>query len=366
VCRALSAAHAKGIVHRDLKPENIFLIQRGGHADFVKVLDFGIAKVSTLSGSRRLTVSGTIFGTAEYMSPEQGRGENADHRTDIYAAGCILYEMLTGDVPFRARSFMDVLAKQLEEPVTPPSVRKPDANIPPALEAVVMKALEKNRDARFQTMSELAFALCDATGEDAQAMWGGQEVVEATTLRMAKPQFPSPAPVPPTPTPTPSPTLLPARSHAGIAWLGAAVGLGTLALAGWLTLGRRPPPAAPVVTPPPPVAAPVEPPPPAPTTHRVRIVSTPDHAEVRDGAERLGYTPLDLMLPADPVEVSVEKKGFKPQKLRIEADRDREYVLPLFPVERRATRPLPEPPPPEPEPAPSGEPKKPSELKSVE
>src|SRR5581483_7717345 len=116
ICRALGAAHSKGIIHRDLKPENIYLIEREGKPDFVKVLDFGIAKISSFDeGGSRLTRTGMIFGTPEYMSPEQAKGDRPDHRVDIYAAGCILYEMLTGDVPFHAETFMGVLTKHMFE-----------------------------------------------------------------------------------------------------------------------------------------------------------------------------------------------------------------------------------------------------------
>ncbi|MDO8617766.1 MAG: serine/threonine-protein kinase [Candidatus Uhrbacteria bacterium] len=159
ICRALEAAHEKGIIHRDLKPENIFLITRGGRPDFVKVLDFGIAKVVVPDQDQKLTVDGTILGTPEYMSPEQARGEQVDHRIDVYALGCILYQMLTGKVPLRGENFMATLSAHMFTMPHPPSQRMPQANIPPALEAVVMKALAKDREERFTTMEEMAKAL---------------------------------------------------------------------------------------------------------------------------------------------------------------------------------------------------------------
>ncbi|MCS6913785.1 MAG: serine/threonine-protein kinase [Myxococcales bacterium] len=159
ICRALGAAHSKQIIHRDLKPENIFLVERDGRTDVVKVLDFGIAKFSNIEEDKgRLTRTGMIFGTPEYMSPEQARGDPPDHRVDIYALGCILYEMVTGTVPFSADTFMGVLTKHMFEPVEPPS-RRARVAVPRDLEEIILRALDKDRDRRFQTMQELAQAL---------------------------------------------------------------------------------------------------------------------------------------------------------------------------------------------------------------
>src|SRR5690554_4538349 len=113
VVRALAAAHAAGIIHRDMKPQNVFLIQRGKTSDFVKVLDFGIAKIDD---GVQLTQAGMVFGTAAYMAPEQATGAGVDGRTDIYAVGCMLFEMLTGRLPFNGDNFMKVLAQHIREP----------------------------------------------------------------------------------------------------------------------------------------------------------------------------------------------------------------------------------------------------------
>jgi serine/threonine-protein kinase len=163
IARALGAAHDKGIVHRDLKPENVFLIDRDGRPDFVKIVDFGIAKVTPPAGQApepRLTRAGSVFGTPEYMAPEQaaGRGDT-DGRVDIYALGVLLYEMLCGRVPHRGDSMVRTLAMQMLDPIEPPSKVRPDLAIAPALEAVVMHALAKDRDQRYQTMAELLEAL---------------------------------------------------------------------------------------------------------------------------------------------------------------------------------------------------------------
>jgi tRNA A-37 threonylcarbamoyl transferase component Bud32 len=159
---ALGAAHAKGIFHRDVKPENIYLIRRG-EADFVKVVDFGISKAVKPGGvddgngeSYRLTHTGLLLGTPLYMSPEQARGdEDLDHRVDIWALGVLLYECLTGEVPFRANNYLQIISQVLTHEPLPPSRLRPELGIPDAVEAVVMRAMEKDRARRYQTMAEV-------------------------------------------------------------------------------------------------------------------------------------------------------------------------------------------------------------------
>ena len=148
VASALSAAHAKGIVHRDIKPENVYLIRRGD-ADFVKVVDFGISKaVKQGQGDDapdyRLTHTGLLLGTPLYMSPEQARGdEDLDPRVDVWAMGVMLYECLTGEVPFRANNYLGIISQVLTHTALPPSQLRPELGIPEAVEAVVMHAMEK-------------------------------------------------------------------------------------------------------------------------------------------------------------------------------------------------------------------------------
>ncbi|MFZ1864151.1 MAG: serine/threonine-protein kinase [Polyangiales bacterium] len=151
LCKALGAAHRAGIVHRDLKPENVFLTQREDVDDFVKVLDFGIAKVA--NGHKRITRAGEVLGTPHYMSPEQCEGEDVDHRTDVYALGVLLYEMITGHVPHDADTMMGILTKHMYEDPIPPKVRVPQ--ISDALEQVILRCLEKKPEQRYQTMSEI-------------------------------------------------------------------------------------------------------------------------------------------------------------------------------------------------------------------
>lgn len=151
VSRALGAAHDAGIIHRDLKPENVFLIRRDGVDDFVKVLDFGIAKVG--NGPNRLTRAGEVLGTPHYMSPEQCEGEDVDHRTDIYALGVLLYEMVTGHVPHDADTMMGILTKHMYEEPIPPKIRVP--HVSDDLEELIMRCLEKQPARRYQTMHEV-------------------------------------------------------------------------------------------------------------------------------------------------------------------------------------------------------------------
>jgi serine/threonine-protein kinase len=160
IAKGLRAAHGNGIIHRDMKPENVYLVQREGRPDFVKVLDFGIAKiVNDDTGGPALTQTGMIFGTPEYMSPEQAQGSTPDHRVDIYAVGCIMYHMLTGQVPFTADNFMGILTKHLLEPPVPPRKRRPDRQIPEEVEAICLRAMDKDREKRFPDMDAFYRAL---------------------------------------------------------------------------------------------------------------------------------------------------------------------------------------------------------------
>ncbi|MFT3692824.1 MAG: serine/threonine-protein kinase [Kofleriaceae bacterium] len=159
ICRALSAAHREGIIHRDLKPENIFLITRGGEADVVKVLDFGIAKTTEAEAARerRLTSPGMAMGTPEYMAPEQAAGRAADARTDIYSLGAIMYEMTTGLPPYTGDNFMEILTKKATvDPPVPITVR---TDLPLQVSQLVAAAMSRNPDERPQSMDALEYEL---------------------------------------------------------------------------------------------------------------------------------------------------------------------------------------------------------------
>jgi tetratricopeptide (TPR) repeat protein len=155
---ALAEAHRHGIVHRDLKPENVMVI-RGSGPPRVKVLDFGLSKLVDRPLDASLTAIGRVMGTPLYMSPEQVAGDVVDHRTDIYAVGLILYEMLSGKTPFSGKTLQEILAKHLKE--LPPSVVElsPELKIPAELEQIVFRALEKQREARYQSADAMLAAL---------------------------------------------------------------------------------------------------------------------------------------------------------------------------------------------------------------
>jgi serine/threonine-protein kinase len=167
IAHALAAAHKMGIVHRDLKPEHVFLVDRDEDGkDFVKILDFGIAKASDRdSEGERLTKTGMIFGTPEYMSPEQAAGKELDHRVDVYALGCIMFEMFSGTVPFDGDSFMAVLTQHMFEPVPPIEQFNPDTEVPPSIRGVVYKALAKDKNDRYEDMAALEADLDRALGD---------------------------------------------------------------------------------------------------------------------------------------------------------------------------------------------------------
>ena len=149
ILSALSDAHGAGVIHRDLKPENIMVEQRRNEGDFVKVLDFGIAKITdSTDDGPALTRAGFVCGTPEYMSPEQARGAPLDHRSDLYAVGVILYQLMTGLLPFESDSAVGFATKHLTEEPPPPTRRRPDARISPGMERLILRALSKSPDDR--------------------------------------------------------------------------------------------------------------------------------------------------------------------------------------------------------------------------
>lgn len=164
VLLGLKAAHNEGIIHRDLKAENIFVAERSERS--IKLLDFGISKLKSFGNkdlpSEGLTSTGIVMGTPQYIAPEQAHAESdIDHRVDIYAMGVILYEMLTGELPFSGKTALEVMMKHVQDRPLAPSKRRPDLAIPKRLEKIALKALEKERDKRFDDAQEMLDAIVD-------------------------------------------------------------------------------------------------------------------------------------------------------------------------------------------------------------
>ncbi len=283
VARALSATHRAGIIHRDLKPENVFLLARDHDTEYVKVLDFGIAKLETMdggvahtmldSGSEKLgspesavahTISGALLGTPYYMSPEQcAGGRTLDARTDIYSLGVMLYEMLTGLRPFTAPGFGEILVKHLTEAPRPPRSIAP--TIPPAFEAFILRMLAKDPQQRPASMDEVALAL-EPPGAfpEERAPDTADAPVAPAVARQGRPRW-----------------LLPAL---------AALGLSALGILLALVLGAPPRAAAPALAvKPPPAAKPplTAKPPPATLAPRVAAESPPAAPRLEPESKRL-------------------------------------------------------------------------------
>jgi serine/threonine protein kinase len=205
ILAGIGSAHASGVVHRDLKPGNVLLAGSPGE-DLVKILDFGVAKLLEGDGSPSdlSAVAGYVLGTPEYMSPEQARCERIDQRTDIYAVGVLLYEMLTGRLPFQAEGDLALLHKHIEE--TPRALRTLVPEISPELEAATLCALEKLPDRRWQSAAEFSKAL-SAVPEGGAALLGADGTAAAIHAPAPPPAPPTERAAPPAPKPAPRPRL---------------------------------------------------------------------------------------------------------------------------------------------------------------
>jgi len=192
VAASLSDAHARAIVHRDLKPDNVMLQDRGRERDIARVLDFGIAKLrdDTRATQQAMTQQGDMLGTPQYMAPEQIQAQPIDGRTDVYALGCLLYEMVTGRLPHEAATVLAMLSKHLIEHPVPPSQRRPDLGLPEALDRLILGAMAKAPAARPATM--------ELFGEQIAELLDAQPPDPRSALRSAA------VAVPGLPTPTPS------------------------------------------------------------------------------------------------------------------------------------------------------------------
>ncbi len=268
IARALAAAHAVGVVHRDIKPENVFLTEDGG----VKVLDFGVAKTNNsaiLGGTDgNVTRAGELFGSPAYMAPEQARGRDVDARTDLYAVGAVLYECATGTQLFEDATMIELLARHMGQEPDPPRGRAPDANIPVALEAVILRCLAKEPSHRFDS----AVILADVLG---RALDPGAVIEEAPPVTVTLPVHAFA-----TVTDAPAAAAPPSRG-----WVKAVAGLAAVALVTVVVLGifhkptRRPARPAPR-----PAVVAASPPPAPPTPPAPVVVAAPPPAVVDAGA----------------------------------------------------------------------------------
>ena len=186
-CEALGEAHELGIVHRDLKPANLFLVTGLDRRRRVKVLDFGISKIENYEISdHRLTESAVLLGSPSYIAPEQmSDTRSVDARADIWGLGICAYELLTGHVPFKGSSVMDLAVRIAGDVAVPPSVLRPD--VPPALEAIVLRCLAKNRDERFASMAELSSALLAAASPEVALEYGAMRGFASSTAMQIVP-----------------------------------------------------------------------------------------------------------------------------------------------------------------------------------
>jgi serine/threonine-protein kinase len=348
ICAALQAAHEKRIVHRDLKPDNIHLITHDGRKNFVKVVDFGIAKLALIDrdGQSR-TQTGIVMGTPAYMSPEQGTGEaeKIDGRSDIYSLGVMMFQMATGKLPFPGQNFAEVLLGHVQRPPPPP--RSLAASIPADYEAVILKTLAKNRDDRYRSMGDLRAAIracLDAHGISAQLPPADEADREEARATVAGPRTPraaggerAPARAAPPPLAVtrsaPLPVGRPSRRRPR-AVRGA---LGGLALAVVLAAAAfffaRPRARA---VEPPPLAAAAQVPAAEPEASAAVVLSAaslPLGATVEatwPGGGRTGLAPLALEVPRNiRVHVGFSRTDCKPYAIEIVADATRTVTAPL-------------------------------------
>ena len=305
IADALHAAHRVDVVHRDLKPDNIFLSAREGGEVSVKVLDFGVAKLLQTGGDLRVadTQNGAMVGTPRYMAPEQAAGLEVDARTDIYALGTVLYELIAGKPPFEAAVFGQLASDIITQPPPPlPARTQAGEPIPARLLELVTACLSKNADGRPPSMAAVS------------------------TWLDAAMQAPAPRPAP-----------------KGLIALGVAAVV--VLVAGLFALRPSPPQQPPVATPPPVVVAPVAPPPPpvvaAPAEVSLSLITSPAHATVTrvDTGEALGATPVSLRFPTSEKTLKLRFELAGHQRLEretsLQSDQALEFALqPVVPKQK--------------------------------
>ena len=360
IARSLSEAHRKGVIHRDLKPENIFICEVDGTPDFVKVLDFGIARIQLGDGDgvTRITREGYVCGTPEYMSPEQARGDEVDGRTDIYALGVMFWELLEGKVPYEAPTPLGTVLKHQSEPVPELTVA-----VPEALKRFIYRTMSKSREDRPDSAEAFLDELLSACPEGLRI--GDESFNRSGRQRSITPRTPSTpmrqtdmevamAPTQAMPAsgveaevdtadvPIPPPEYDTPRSPRGlmIASLAAAVVFSLAAVVALFVFNSPsdapPEPAAPVVAAnaanaaanEAPEANPTSPPPAKVASTRLMVAGAPMDAVIVQGGAELGPAPRSLTgQPGEAVTVTVQKEGFEPQTLEGSFPADGEKAL---------------------------------------
>ncbi len=297
---ALSAAHARAIVHRDIKPENVFLVdQESDDRPSVKIVDFGISKSMSNDGqdsSLRLTATGMVMGTPLYMSPEQARGDDElDERVDVWALGVILYEALTGEVPFRANNYLGVIAQVLSAELIPPRQLRPELSISSGMEQIVLHAMARDRTQRYASMAEMA--------DDLARVRSGHSL-EAHAARAE-----------------PRPRAL---------WpIGALLGTLTLGVITAPYWGHRE--TQPTIVLSPDDTKGLEA---APVTASLKVTSDPQGADILIAGKHLGVTPRMIELPRGATEVTLSLSGYEDARAGVDVGQANVLDLTLQP--RRA------------------------------
>ncbi|MEO6950973.1 MAG: serine/threonine-protein kinase [Polyangia bacterium] len=294
---ALSAAHARAIVHRDIKPENVFLVDQGSDdRPSVKIVDFGISKSMSNDGadsSLRLTATGMVMGTPLYMSPEQARGDDElDERVDVWALGVILYEALTGEVPFRANNYLGVIAQVLSAELIPPRQLRPELSISAGMEQIVLHAMARDRTQRYASMTKMA--------ADLERVRSGHSL-EARAARVE-----------------PRPRAL---------WpIGALLGTLTLAVITAPYWGHHE--TQPTIVLSPNDTDRVDA---SPTTASLKVTSEPPGANILVAGKSLGATPKEVQLPRGATEVTLSFPGYEDARASVDVGQANELNLALQP-----------------------------------
>ncbi len=338
VCRSLREAHALGVVHRDLKAANVFLIDKGDENDFAKVLDFGLVKNVTQDSSEDLTQAGLFMGSPKYMSPEQIRGEHVDARTDIYALGVLMFEMIAGRVPFDKPNQVDTLLAHVNDEVPAVHAVRPESDASEPFESVIRRCLAKDAAQRFASMDEALQALRQTPGGQVTGT-GALHAISSDALLRASASFtpqpsalsPSPSsPVPATSSSTAPPPqkrgkgLVVALAVAAVALVGVIVALSTRktestataapastsANADPQTTGEsKPKPTASTVM----VASTT-----APVVPKVDVDTDPTGARIRDEAGMVLCDKTPCKLTVDkPLTLQIDSEGYETQKVKI-------------------------------------------------